>query len=52
MWYNSEKNVIEIKFSCVPESASIKICTSKAHTCVKQSTKIEVIIEELAKIFF
>lgn len=52
MWYKSEKNVIKIKFSCIPESASVKIRESKAHTCLRQSTKIEVITEELAKIFF
>lgn len=29
MWYNSEKNVIKIKFSCIPESASVKICAAR-----------------------
>lgn len=51
MWYNSEKNVIKIKFSCIPKNALVRIYASKAHTCVRQSTKIEVITEELAKIF-
>lgn len=52
MWYNSEKNVIKIKFTCILESASVKTCVSKAHTCVRRSTKIKVITEELEKIVF
>lgn len=51
MWHNSDKNVIKIKFSCILESTSVKMC-NKAQSCVRQSTKINVITEYLENIFF